>query len=221
MTSKRRDDLVLRYVLNVPNGQTTGEMPMVICMHGRGADAYDLADLAPMIDGGQGLRFLFPNAPKQFEPMPGYSFGWTWFDDWPPEKTSIAESRKLLLEFIDQALEKYPTPPGKLILSGFSQGALMALDAAFRTKHEVAGIVVMSGALYEEDLPDLSAHRDKKILIVHGEMDDVIPPFAAQRTRLVLEDHGIIPEYHELPMAHQVTQESIEIVAQFVKRCLA
>jgi phospholipase/carboxylesterase len=153
--------------------------------------------------------------------MPGYSFGWTWFDDWPPERTSIAASRVLLLDFIDKALEKYPTPEGKLILAGFSQGGLMALDAAIRTEQKLAGIVVMSGALYEDELPDLQAQRHQRVLIVHGEYDDVIPTFAARRTRLVLEDHGIHPEYYELPMAHQVTQESIDIVAGFIRGCLA
>jgi len=75
MTLTRRDDLSLRYVLNVPSGKADDiEMPMVIVMHGRGADANDLADVAPMIDDG--YRFVFPNAPKKFEPMPGYSFGY-------------------------------------------------------------------------------------------------------------------------------------------------
>jgi len=219
MPSRKRDDLPLTYVLDSPSD--SGERPTVICMHGRGADAYDLADLAPLIDGGAGIRFIFPNAPKPFEPMPGYGFGWTWFDDWPPERTSMAASRKLLLEFIDQAMAMYPTPDGKLLLAGFSQGALMALDAGFRTTQNVCGIVAMSGALYEEELPDLRAQRTKKVLIIHGEYDDVIPPFAARRTRLVLEDHGLSPEYHELPMAHQITQESLEIASGFIRGCLA
>jgi phospholipase/carboxylesterase len=220
MPSRRRDDLPLTYVIDVPS-EKTGELPMVICMHGRGADAYDLADLAPLIDQGTGIRFLFPNAPKPFEPMPGYTFGFTWFDDWPPERTSLAASRTILLDFIDQAVAKYPTPSGKLVLAGFSQGALMALDAAFRTTQQLCGVVAMSGALSEDELPDLRLHRHQRILIIHGEYDDVIPPFSARRTRLVLEDHGIQPEYYELPMAHQITQESIDIAGGFIRGCLA
>ena len=47
-----RQDLPLRDVLTVPSGRPDAEeMPLVIIMHGRGADAYDLADIAPMIDG--------------------------------------------------------------------------------------------------------------------------------------------------------------------------
>src|SRR4051812_4915889 len=91
----------LRYVLrNPPGTDDSTELPLVIVLHGRGADANDLADLAPHL--GPNFRFIFPNAPKAFEPMPGYSFGFTWFDGWPAERNSIVASRNLLLEFLDE-----------------------------------------------------------------------------------------------------------------------
>jgi phospholipase/carboxylesterase len=108
-----------------------------------------------------------------------------------------------------------------LIISGFSQGALVALDVGFRTKQQVAAIVAMSGAIYEDELPDLDSNRDKRVLLVHGTNDEVIPVNAARRTRRVLEDHGIEPEYHEFPMGHQLTEESIAVVAEFISRSLA
>src|SRR6476660_7334940 len=132
----RHDDLSLRYVLNVPGGAPDdAELPLVIVMHGRGADANDLADIAPLIDNG--YRFLFPNAPRPFEAYPGMTFGFTWFDGWPAEETSFRKSRALILEFIDEALGKYPTPSGKVIVCGFSQGGMMALDAGFRTERPI------------------------------------------------------------------------------------
>lgn len=208
--------MTLQFLERVPSGKPAGaSLPLVILMHGRGADASDLADLAPMLD--RGYRFLLPNAPKPFEMMPGYSVGYTWFDGWPPSGSSFAESRARLLEFIDQSLEKYPTPPGKLVLAGFSQGGMMALDAGFRTPHPVAGIVCMSGAIYEEDL----AVRDERVLIVHGTNDAMIPVVAARRTRRLLEEHGLEPEYHEIPMEHEVTAESLALVSEFIHRVLA
>ena len=207
-------DLPLRYVMTVPSGQE-GPLPLVIILHGRGADMNDLAALAPPLDGG--YRFLFPNAPKAFEPMPGYSFGWTWFDGWPPERGSIAESRRLLLDFLDAAIDLYPPPAGKVVLGGFSQGALMALDCGFRTTQPLAGIVVMSGALFEDELPPF---KPLPVLIAHGAGDDVIPVLAARRTRHVLEEHGLSPEYHEFPMAHNVDPEEVEVVREFLAKCL-
>jgi|SRR5581483_1943520 len=210
----RETDLSLSYGVRAPDGSAnTDPLPLVFVLHGRGADANDLADLAPMM--GAGYRFVFPNAPEPFEPARGFQFGYTWFDGWPAEPESIKRSRNLLLKFIDEILERYATPPGKMILSGFSQGGLMSLDAGFRTKQKLAGIVVMSGALYEDDPPPFS--RDIPVLIVHGTQDDMIPVLAARRARRLLESHGVEPEYHEFPMGHFVTPESIAVVADFIR----
>ena len=203
-------DLPLQYLITSP---APIPMPLVIVMHGRGADAHDLADLAPMLDPGNGCRFVFPNAPRAWEAAPGMTFGWTWFDGWPPEPASIAASRELLLKFIDEVTAKYPT--SKLIVSGFSQGGMMALEVGLRT--DVAGIVVMSGGLYERDLPELSP---KPVFIAHGTVDDMVPVANARRARLVLEEHGFDVDYHEYPMGHQVVMEEIEAVRQFIARCL-
>ncbi|MEO6260357.1 MAG: hypothetical protein ABIP63_08385 [Thermoanaerobaculia bacterium] len=235
MKPARHTDLALPYVLSVPSGKADSEpMPLVIFMHGRGADASDLADLAPMIDaagidaagidgagtdGPGGYRFVFPNAARPFEAYPGMTFGFSWFDGWPPEGDSIVQSRRSMLTLIDQLIARYPTS-GKVVLGGFSQGGLMALDVGFRTATPLAGIVVMSGAIYEADLPDLRARASQRVLLLHGADDDVIPVVAAQRTRHVLEGQGIHPEYHEFPMGHHVTPESLQAVTTFIRSCL-
>jgi phospholipase/carboxylesterase len=210
---------MLEHLVITPTKQPdTARLPLVVLMHGRGADNRDLADLAPLIDDG--YRWVFPNAPKPFQPYPGMSFGYTWFDGWPPEGDSILESRRLVLELLDHLVQRYPTPAGKVVLSGFSQGGLMALDIGYRTEQPLAGIITMSGALYEDDKGDLDAHRDIPVLLIHGTSDDMIPVNAARRARRVLEEHGIEPEYHEFAMGHHVTDASMKVVGDFLKRNL-
>lgn len=210
---------MLRFIANTPSRRSDAEsLPMVIMMHGRGADMNDLADLAPLLDTADGCRFVFPNAPKPFEAYPGMSFGWTWFDGWPPEEESVAASRKELIGFIGEITAQYPT--SRLVISGFSQGAMMSLDAGLRLEREIAGIVAMSGGLYEHDLPDLRARAGLPVLIAHGAYDDVVAVNYARRARRVLEDAGLDVEYHEYPMGHQVAQEEIEVVRAFLARVL-
>jgi len=36
----------------------------------------------------------------------------------------------------------------------------------------------------------------------------------------VLEEHGIEPEYHEFPMGHNVTPESLAVVREFIQSAL-
>lgn len=224
MTLTRHDDLSLRYVLNVPSGQPDdAALPLVVILHGRGADANDLADVAPLIDGDggrdRGYRFVFPNAPKPFEPYRGMTFGFSWFDGWPPARASVVESRGRILDFVRELTERYPVDGDKLVLAGFSQGAMMSLDAGFRMAKPPRGIVMMSGALYEDDAPQFEAHREQRVLIVHGTEDEVIPVRAARRARAVLEEHGLQPEYHEFAMGHNVTPESMAVVGDFLRRC--
>lgn len=210
-------DLSLQYLLNVPSGRPDTEaMPMVVLIHGRGADANDLADLAPLLDSPAGARFVLPNAPKPFEVYPGMAYGWTWFEGWPPQQESVAESRVTLLKFLDEITARYPT--SALIVSGFSQGGMMALDAGLRTSQNVSGIVAMSGGLYEDDLPDLRERPKVPILISHGTDDEVVSVTYARRARARLEEAGFDVEYHEYPMGHQVVMEEIAVVKDFIAR---
>jgi phospholipase/carboxylesterase len=192
---------------------------MVVLIHGRGADMNDLADLAAHLDVPGGCRFVFPNAPKPFEPYAGMSFGWTWFDGWPPEGNSLNDSREELLRFLDEITAEYPT--SKLVVAGFSQGAMMSLDVGLRTERPLAGLIAMSGGLYENDLPDLAARREIPVLIVHGSLDDVVPVNYARRARRLLEEAGFDVEYHEYAMSHQVAQEEIDVVRAFLTKTLA
>jgi phospholipase/carboxylesterase len=214
-------DLSLQYILSVPSAASEhAYLPLVIVMHGRGADASDLSELAPVLDGPGGYRFVFPNGPQAWDTGTGMTIGYKWFDNWPPEGNSLRESRSRVLPFINELVRRYPTPKGKIIISGFSQGALMALDAGYRTAEEIAGIVSLSGGLDEKDLPDFASRRALPVLIVHGTNDAVVSVSHSRNTRLILESHGINPDYYELSTGHYLTPESIAIVVHFIRRHL-
>jgi phospholipase/carboxylesterase len=78
----------------------------------------------------------------------------------------------------------------------------------------------MSGALFENEVPDPSTWPKVPILIVHGTEDAMIPVLVARRARRFLESHGVEPEYHEFEMGHQVTPESMEVVGDFIQRAI-
>jgi phospholipase/carboxylesterase len=212
---------MLRHLVVVPSGRPDTEvLPMVILIHGRGADMNDLADLAPLIDAAGGCRFVFPNAPRPFEPYPGMAVGWTWFEGWPPQHESIVESRQTMAAFVEEVTSKYETPPGRLIIGGFSQGALMALDTGLRTSQPLAGIIAMSGGLYERDLPELRPRASVPVFIGHGAADDVVPVINARRARRILEDAGFDVDYHEYPMSHQIHPDEAAAVRGFIDRVM-
>ena len=217
---KNHRDAALEYVEVLPDGKASQGLPLVVVLHGRGADANDLADIAGRVAGGSSYRFIFPNAPRRFEPMPGYVVGYSWFDGFPPAGETFRQSREVLIEFIAQMHERYEATSAKTVLAGFSQGGMMSLDVGFRLEEPVPGIVCMSGAINERDLPPLRERATQRVLIVHGTQDDMIPVHAARKTRRILEEHGLKPEYHEFPMGHWVTEESLQVVRDFIHACL-
>lgn len=211
MTAPVFEDLSLRYLVT---DTTDAELPLLVMLHGRGADMHDLADLAPLLADTGSVRLIFANAPRPFEAYPGMTFGWTWFDGWPPEQKSVTASRELLIKFIGEVRDRYKT--SKLILAGFSQGAMMSLDVGLRT--DAVGVLAMSGGLYDVDLPELSP---KPVFIAHGTMDDVVPVAYARRARMILEEKGFDVEYHEYPMSHQVVMEEVQAAKAFIGRLIA
>ncbi len=214
-------DLSLPYLLEVPTRRRDDElMPLVVLLHGRGADAHDLAEVARYLDSTPGFRFVFPNAPMPFEAAPGLTFGWTWFDGWPPVHDSLVASRERLLRFLGEVGARYATPAGRFVLGGFSQGALMSLDSGLRLEPQPAGIVAMSGGLYERDLGDLESRAGIPVFLAHGLDDEVVSVNYARRARRLLESAGLAVEYHEIAMGHQVAQEEITAVQAFLARVL-
>lgn len=211
-------DLPLETIEIVHSDRIGERLPIAILLHGRGADNRDLADVVPLIDPAGDWRFFLPNAPMPFEPMPRYTSGFTWFDGWPPELSSIRASRVLLQQTIDALQQVCGVDDSLTALLGFSQGALMSIDSGLRRPNNLAALVVMSGGIFEKDLPDLAAHRETPTLLVHGIIDEVLPVGLARRTRFVMEEHGLQPEYHELQMGHQVSSDSMEIVREFLAR---
>jgi hypothetical protein len=84
-------DLSLQYLLHVPSGRADAEaMPMVVLIHGRKTRLRrSRADARSAIQA----RFVF-QTPRPPEAYPGTTFGWTWFEGWPPERSSVAASAR-------------------------------------------------------------------------------------------------------------------------------
>lgn len=110
----RKADLSLTYLEATPGGGgETDSLPLVIGLHGRGSNAQDLATIADALDMRHHYRFIFPDAPKPFQPYPGRIAGFTWFDSWPPRRDSFIPAREVLLKLIDELQVRYqPRPIG-------------------------------------------------------------------------------------------------------------
>ena len=157
------------------------------------------------------LNFLLVNAPDD------YYGGYAWFDlnDLPP---GVQRSRKLLFELLND-LPARGFPAEQMTLGGFSQGCLMAVDVGLRYPQRLAGIVGISGWVYEpetllKELPPVA--RQQRLLMTHGTGDPLVP-IAGVRTQIpLLKAAGINVEWREFNKPHTMIEEEITVVRDFV-----
>ena len=166
----------------------SGRPPLVILLHGIGADEDDLLPLAPSLDP----RFLViaARAPHEAEPM-----GYRWYAiDWsvtPPrgDPAEIAASRDLLARFVEEATARYGADPARVFLFGFSQGAIMSVALLLSRPDLVRGVIAHSGgsrACPANPEPTPEALSRAEVLVLHGVRDDVVPVAQGRKIHEVL-----------------------------------
>src|SRR5438105_11007672 len=90
--------------LQVDPDNAPADLPLIFCMHGRGADARDLVGIAPEIDP-TGYRWIFPQGPREVVFAPGYS-GWAWYELGEDRAKTVVASREMLGAFIEAQMQR-------------------------------------------------------------------------------------------------------------------
>jgi phospholipase/carboxylesterase len=201
-------DKSLEVITIPPSSKPQG---VIVALHGWGANAGDLAGLAPVIDLPNYLM-LFPQAPFVH---PNVDSGKMWYDFQNPSEnsgsTQLQESRSQLRAYLASLAEmNIPT-----FLLGFSQGGAMTLDIGLdpNLQPNLAGLISLSGYLHP-NIPQTAIASP--ILIIHGTIDPVVPVIAAQSAKTTLTKLGAKVSYAEFQMGHEINPEAIALVRKFI-----
>jgi phospholipase/carboxylesterase len=121
--------------------------------------------------------FICPNG---HEPCAVNPIGYQWFDltnDDPSYilKETLKAEEKLNI-FLEEVKKKYNIDNDKIILSGFSQGCMMSINAGLTSEKPFNGIVGFSGKIINLDDLRLRKRNFTNILLIHGEQDDIVSP---------------------------------------------
>lgn len=195
---------------------------LIVMLHGYGANADGMLALPPVWQPLlSACAIILPSAP---EPVPGWPDGSVCWFSMPAQTPDILQKgvegvAAALDRFLDAELAHYGLPPKRLILVGFSQGAMMALDVGLRRAVPPAAIVSYSGILPAPPPP--KGERAPAILLVHGDADDVVPVSRLAEAATALTASGYAVQSHVTPnMGHDMDQASILLGAQFAHRVL-
>jgi phospholipase/carboxylesterase len=186
---------------------------LFVVLHGLGDSVEGYRWLPPALNLPW-MNYLLVNAPDT------YFGGFSWYDFTGDAGTGVERSRAMLFELLD-AQRKRGFPTGQTMLFGFSQGCLMTIDVGLRYPHLFAGLIGISGYVYEPEqlIQELSSVALKqRFLITHG-TDDPLIPFASVREQInLLKAEGVCIEWHEFVKAHTIAgDEELGIIREFVR----
>jgi len=197
---------------------------LVVFLHGYGADGNDLIGL------GREWAKLLPHAafvsPHAPEPCAGAPMGRQWFNLTFREAGELVAGVKhaapALEAFLDAELKRHNLGPHALALVGFSQGTMMALGVGLARNPPPAAIVGYSGALATVEAFPTDPGSAPAILLVHGDMDELIPIDAMFIAREQLARAGLAVEWHVAQgIGHGIDAQGLHLGGAFLKQAFA
>jgi len=218
------DDLVyaetgLIHCAYIPPGATAANPAAVVVMlHGWAGDETSMWLFKQAIPPN--VAIITPRAPFALE-----GGGNVWFPYQPearaqPHPDLLESALTSLQQFLARLPRHYPVDSTRLVLLGFSQGAMVGNAFIFLHPESALGVVSLAGAVppvfYEEAQFNLPAGIS--VFIAHGSRDQVIPIEAARQARQLFSAAGADVTYGEYPAAHKLHLQGIKDLKKWLAR---
>jgi phospholipase/carboxylesterase len=220
MNQKQYQGRSLQYLVVEPDGYDPDrEYPLVILLHGFGSNMGDLAALTPAINR-TGYLYACPNAPLAMDiGMGQVGYAWTNLHGDSYER-DVQDAEVKLVDFVAEVTEQYAVTGDRVLLGGFSQGGVMTYQVGLPRREQFAGLFALSARVAEPNglLGRLPDRRDQPIFVSHGRQDMMITVEDGREARRLLDSWNYSPEYHEHDMAHEITQEVIDDLVEWMNK---
>lgn len=189
----------------------------VILFHGFGADNTDLASLSGVVDAPDHVRWYFPNGPHSVEIGP-HMTGRAWFplrlaelerrgvDFTQVSPDGMAKAVEQALKAVDAVRAKHKLQWNQIVIGGFSQGAMIALEVALRAPQSPAGVTLFSSTLVNEPLTRqlVTNHQGLRFFQSHGQQDAMLPFSLAERLDGLLNETGMNGMLYAFRGGHEI-----------------
>lgn len=201
-----------------------------ICLHGYGASAGDLFPLHQVVASSK-IRWIFPDAPLEVPIAPGY-IGKAWFpiDVNALEKAMAAGSfREFLLpelngfgesfEKLQNFIEAVGTTPDKLILGGFSQGAMLATHLCLNHSERIRALSIWStGFIHQANWQGLIKNKSgMNFFQSHGRGDPLLSFDEAQQLSEIFLNSSWQGKFHDFSGGHEIPPSVLEEWKSFIE----
>ena len=201
----------------------------VIWLHGLGADGNDFVPVVKELKlPPLGIRFVFPHAPMRPVTINGGFVMRAWYDiayqelAFKEDERGLRESQKLIEELIVRENTR-SIPSSRIVLAGFSQGGVLALQTGLRQSKLLAGLMALSSYLPMSPMIEVernAASNSVPIFMGHGITDNIVPLALGRMSRDTLIKLGYEVEWHQYTMPHSVCPEELADIGVWLKRVL-
>lgn len=205
--------------------------PTLVLLHGYGSSAERWTAFTHTIRWPAPGRFVFPQGPEGMVRTDGKTDGRAW---WPldlrsyiPPGASLPDLSKDRPPGLQDAAsrvedllhDRTAVPRGPVLLGGFSQGAMVASEVAFRSRVPLAALIILSGTLVDE--PSWEAHfgerRGLRVFLAHGRQDRTLPFDASERFRRKLEAAGLHVTWCPFDGGHEIPASVVTALNAFLE----
>lgn len=199
----------------------------VVLFHGYGANMQDLYPLWELWDDGK-KNWYFPNG---ILPLPmGYYEGRAWFSidmealdrairtgEFRNLANSIPPEFDLTLTQQEHFLRELAQKHSKIIIGGFSQGAMCAFHLALKADLPLSGLILLSGNLIaEERIPSVA--KSLPFYQSHGTKDPILPMKGAKLLEERLQSLNFQGHLHVFEGGHEIPAKTIQEVKAFLSK---
>jgi phospholipase/carboxylesterase len=196
----------LEYRERPASGEPEGAL---VLLHGRGADEFDLFPLLDELDPERRLHGYTPRGPLALPPGGAH---WYALGGIPtPDPATFWPTYERVAAWLDAL------PHERIVLGGFSQGAVMSYALGLgRGRPSPAALVAFSGFVPRVEGLELELERKPSIAIGHGTLDPVIPVEFGREARELLQ-----PDlYREYPLPHTIDPRFLAEVRMWLRSAL-
>ena len=193
---------------------------MLVLFHGRGASEHDLWPLLDLLDPERRLRGVTPRGPLSLPP--GGAHWYAVQEIGYPDPSTFLPTYQAVTEWLDGLAEETGFGADRIVLGGFSQGAVMTYALGLGGgRPRPAALVALSGFIPTVEGFELDLELPlPPVAIGHGTYDPVISVEWSRRAKQLLEESGAEVLYREYPLPHAIDPAFLGELGQWIASAL-